>query len=56
MSEFHLNRRAFLTGTAVVAGGLVLGIARSTRRRDAAMRAPVRSRPTHGCRSRRPTR
>ena len=26
MSEFHLNRRAFLTGTAVVAGGLVLGI------------------------------
>jgi hypothetical protein len=26
MSEFNLNRRAFLTGTAVVAGGLVLGI------------------------------
>ncbi len=26
MSEFNINRRTFLTGTAVVAGGLVLGI------------------------------
>ncbi len=26
MSELNINRRAFLTGTAVVAGGLVLGV------------------------------
>jgi hypothetical protein len=26
MSELNINRRAFLAGTAVVAGGLVLGV------------------------------
>ena len=31
MSGFNINRRAFLTGTAVVAGGLVLGIAPAQR-------------------------